>query len=100
MSGSLITGCSFLLGASGMLMIALAGELPKNSPTYTLRVTPSEIIFKAGITELARFPFANTQIFNELSRLSVIGTIECPEDQPFPGVVTNLMYIEAMGNAA
>lgn len=77
-------------------MVALAGELPKDHSTYTLRATPSEVILKAGMTEIARFPFSNTEIFNELAKLSTIGTIECPKDQPFPGEVTNLMYVETM----
>jgi hypothetical protein len=100
MKTSGVNGCSFLLGASGLLMVALAGELPKDASTYTLRATPSEIIVKAGIAEIARFPFSNSEIFNELAKLSTIGTIECPEGAPFPGEVTNLMYVETMRGSA
>lgn len=95
-----VKGCSFLLGASGLLMVALAGELPKSASTYTLRATPTEIIVKAGLTEIARFPFSNSEIFNELAKLSTIGTIECAEGEPFPGEVTNLMYVETMRGTA
>lgn len=83
-----------------MLLIALNGELPKNHSTYTLRATPTEVILKAGQNEIARFPFSNSQIFNELAKLSSIGTIECPHGGHFPGTVTNLMYVETMRGAA
>lgn len=95
-----VKGCSFLLGASGLLMIALTGQLPKDASTYTLRATPTEIIVRAGVTEIARFPFSNSEIFNELAKLSTIGTIECVEGEPFPGEVTNLMYVETMRGTA
>lgn len=95
-----VKGCSFLLGASGLLMIALTGQLPKDASTYTLRATPTEIIVKAGVKEIARFPFSNSEIFNELAKLSTIGTIECVEGEPFPGEVTNLMYVETMRGTA
>jgi hypothetical protein len=100
MSDTVVTGCSFLLGASGLMMIALAGELPKDASTYTLRATPTELILRAGIKEIARFAFSNAEIFNELAKLSTIGTIECLEGEPFPGEVTNLMYVETMRSAA
>jgi hypothetical protein len=100
MKSSGVKGCSFLLGASGLLMVALSGELPKDASTYTLRATPTEIIFRAGIHEIARFPFSNSEIFNELAKLSTIGTIECLEGEPFPGEVTNLMYVETMRGTA
>ncbi len=91
-----VTGCRFLLGASGMMIVALAGELPSNSPTYTLRATPTEIIFKAGLDEIARFSFSNTEVFNELAKLSTIGVVECAEDGVFPGELTNMLYVETM----
>ncbi len=99
MSESVVTGCSFLLGASGLLLVALAGELPKNHTTYTLRATPTEVILKADQREFARFPFSNSKIFNELAKLSTVGIVECPKGQPFAGAVTNLMYVETMMGA-
>lgn len=96
---SKVTGCRFLLGASGMLVIALAGELPRDASTYTIRATPTEIVFKAGLTEIARFPFSNKDVFNELAKLSTIGAVECPENGVFPGEITNMLYVETMREA-
>jgi hypothetical protein len=84
------------LGASGILIVALAGELPRDASTYTLRATSEEVVFKAGSREVARFPLSNTAVFNELTRLSMIGVIECPPDEPFPGELTQMMYVETM----
>jgi len=100
MRESKVTGCRFLLGASGMLIIALAGELPRDASTYTLRATPEELIFRAGQTEIARFKYSNTQVFNELAKLSSIGAVECVDGQPFPGELTNMIYIETMRGEA
>ncbi len=95
-----VTGCRFLLGASGMMVVALAGELPLNASSYTLRATPTEIIFRAGQNEVARFPFSNTEVFNELAKLSTIGAVECPDDGVFPGALTNVLYVETMRGLA
>lgn len=95
-----VKGCSFLLGASGMLIIALTGELPKGASTYTLRATPDELIFKAGPSEIARFRYSNTLVFNELAKLSSIGAVECVEGEPFPGEITSMMYVETMRGTA
>jgi hypothetical protein len=100
MSKTGVTGCRFLLGASGMMIVALAGELPKDANVYTMRATPTELIFKAGLKEIARFPFSNKDVFNELAKLSSIGVVECPKDGVFPGEVTNMMYVETMQGAA
>jgi hypothetical protein len=100
MSENGVKGCRFLLGASGMMIVALAGELPKDASTYTLRATPTEIIFKAGYNEIARFPFANTEVFNELAKLSNIGAVEYVEGEPLPGALTNMLYVETMRGAA
>lgn len=79
-----------------MLVIALSGELPKDTSNYTLRATPDEVIFKAGPKEIARFRYSNTLVFNELAKLTSIGAVECVDGQPFPGEITNLMYVETM----
>ncbi len=92
-------GCRFLLGASGALIVALAGELPREASTYTLRATPDELIFKAGLKEIARFKYSNTLVFNELAKLSTIGAVECVEGQAFPGELTNMLYVETMKGA-
>ncbi len=91
-----VEGFRFLLGASGMLIIALSGELPKDTSSYTLRATPDEVIFKAGPKEIARFKYSNTLVFNELAKLTSIGAVECVDGQPFPGEITNLMYVQTM----
>ncbi len=91
-----LKGCRFLLGASGMLIVALTGQLPKESSSYTLRATPDELIFKAGQKEIARFRYSNVAVFNELAQLSSIGAVECIDGQPFPGELTNMMYVETM----
>lgn len=83
-----------------MMIIALAGELPKDASTYTLRATPSELIFKAGGREIARFPYSNSEVFNELAKLSTIGAIECVDGEAFPGELTNMMYVETMRETA
>ncbi len=100
MSDAGVKGCRFLLGASGMMIVALAGELPKDVSTYTLRATPSEIVFKSGTREIARFAYSNTEVFNELAKLSTIGAVECVEGQPFPGELTNMIYVETMREQA
>jgi len=94
-----VTGCRFLLGASGLLVVALAGELPKDVSTYTLRATPTELIFKAGLQEIARFPFSNSELFNELAKLSTIGAVEYVEGEPLPGALTNMLYVETLRGA-
>ena len=88
------------MGASGMMIVALAGELPKDVSTYTLRATPTEIIFKTGSKEIARFAFSNTEVFNELAKLSNIGVVEYVEGEPLPGALTNMLYIETMREIA
>lgn len=93
-------GCRFLLGASGMLIVALAGQLPPEASTYTLRATPTEIIFKAGPREIARFAFSNKEVFNELAKLSNIGAVEYVEGEPLPGALTNMLYVETMRESA
>ncbi|MFA5592678.1 MAG: hypothetical protein WC989_05135 [Micavibrio sp.] len=95
-----VTGFRFLLGASGMLVVVLTGELPINSSVYTLRATPNEIVFRAGQEEIARFAFSNKDVFNELAKLSTIGAVECSEGGVFPGELTNLLYVETMRGAA
>ena len=83
-----------------MMIVALAGELPKDVSTYTLRATPTEIIFKTGSTEIARFAFSNSEVFNELAKLSNIGAVEYVEGQPLPGALTNMLYVETMRETA
>lgn len=100
MSETGVKGCRFLLGASGMMIVALAGELPKDVSTYTLRATPTEIIFKTGSKEIARFAFSNSEVFNELAKLSNIGAVEYVEGQPLPGALTNMLYVETMRETA
>lgn len=95
-----IKGCRFLLGASGIMIVALAGELPKDVSTYTLRATPTEVIFKSGMREIARFPFSNTEVFNELAKLSNIGAVEYVDGEPLPGALTNMLYVETMRGTA
>ena len=96
MSEGRITGCRFLEGETGMMVVALAGRLPYEPNPYTLRATDQEIVFKAGAEEVARFPFANSDVFNRLTHLSTIGVIECENDGYFPGELTNMMYVQTM----
>ena len=100
MKDSGVKGCRFLLGASGMMIVALAGQLPPDASTYTLRATPTELILKAGANEIARFAFSNTEVFNELAKLSNIGAIEYIDGEPLPGALTNMLYVETMRGAA
>jgi hypothetical protein len=91
-----ITGCRFLEGESGLMVVAVAGKLPHEPNPYTLRATERELVFKAGMEEVARFPFSNTDVFNRLTHLSMIGVIECLPDEPFAGEMTNTMYVQTM----
>lgn len=96
MSDSMITGCRFLEGETGMMIVALAGKLPKDASNYTLRATEKELTLKANGKEFQKFPFSNSYVFNELTKLSSIGAIECENDGAFPGELTNLLYVETM----
>jgi len=98
MTASNVRGCEFLLGSTGTMVIAITGALPKGSDTYTLRATSDELIFRAGAHEIARFPFKNDRVFDELSRMTSIGAIEWDEasGEYFPGCITNMMYTETM----
>jgi hypothetical protein len=78
------------------MVIAITGELPKGASTYTLRATDEELIFKAGADEIARFPFKNERVFDELTRMSSIGAIEWKEGDHFPGYITNMLYTETL----
>lgn len=86
-----------MLGSSGAMVIAITGALPKGASTYTLRATSDELIFRAGADVIARFPFKNDRVFDELTRMSSIGAIEWDEGEHFPGCITNMMYTETMG---
>lgn len=97
MASSSVKGCEFLLGSTGTMVVAITGELPKGASTYTLRATLDELIFKAGADIIARFPFKNDRVFNELTRMSTIGAIEWTEGDYFPGCITNMLYTETMG---
>lgn len=94
-----IAGFRFLLGASGTLMIVLAGALPEGASSYTLRATPDEIIFKAAHQEIARFAYRNDDVFGHLARMSMIDAVECPDGGVFPGEITNVLYIETLRGA-
>ena len=96
MRENLVTGCRFLEGETGLMIVALAGRLPDEPNPYTLRATNQEVVFKAGNEEVARFPFANPDVFDRLTHLSMIGVIECPPDEPFAGELTNMMYVQTM----
>lgn len=78
------------------MVMALAGKLPDEPNPYTLRATDEELVLKAGNEEVARFAFSNKDVFNRLTGLSQIGVIECVEGQPFPGELTNMMYVQTM----
>lgn len=88
-----------MLGSSGAMVVAITGELPKGASTYTLRATLNELIFRAGSDIIARFPFKNERVFEELTRMSSIGAIEWKEGDHFPGQITNMLYTETMGHA-
>lgn len=96
MSDGAITGCRFLEGETGMMVVAVAGKLPNESSPYTLRATDREIVFKAGSQEIGRFPLTNVDVFNRLTHLSTIGVIECVAGGVFPGELTNMMYVQTM----
>lgn len=83
-----------------MMLVALAGKLPNEPNPYTLRATDKELIFKAGTEEVARFPFKNDYVFDRLTHLSMIGVIECVQNEPFPGEVTNVMYVQTIRTQA
>ncbi len=100
MKENTVTGCRFLEGETGIMLVALAGKLPDEPSPYTLRATDQELVFKAGSLEIARFPFSNRDVFDRLTHLSTIGVIECPPDQPFPGELTNVMYVQTMRRQA
>ncbi len=78
------------------MVVALAGRLPYEPNPYTLRATDQEVVLKAGNEEVARFAFKNSDVFNRLTHLSMIGVIECLPDEPFRGEVTNMMYVQTM----
>lgn len=88
-----------MMGSTGNLVVGIQGELPKGAATYTLRATSDELIFRADADVVARFPFKNQKVFDELTRISSIGAIEWDEAGYFPGCITNVLYTETMGSA-
>ncbi|PZQ43663.1 MAG: hypothetical protein DI551_11735 [Micavibrio aeruginosavorus] len=95
MSSASLKGFRFLSGSAGLLVVAIAGKLPVDASSYTLRATPEEIVFKAGQEEIGRFPYKNKDVFNELTHISSIGVIEYEEGAVFDGtILANTMYVQ------
>ena len=94
MSSVNLKGFRFLSGDTG-LVVAIAGKLPEGASTYTLRATPEEVVFRAGSSEIGRFSYKNSDVFNQLTHVSSIGVVEYEEGQSFDAeLLLNTMYVE------
>jgi len=95
-SVSLVEGFRFLAGDD--LVIAIAGDLPRDANTFTLRATPDEIVFQADQREIGRFPTINitsySEIFQKLTGKTAISVIRFKDGERFEGVAErDSMYV-------
>ncbi|MCB1556260.1 MAG: hypothetical protein KDJ15_03000 [Alphaproteobacteria bacterium] len=85
--------CDFLLGDNQAVVIVLPACLPR-ADTYTVAVTEKRISFRAGYDEIAELPCPDSDVFRRIASHTQIGLVEFPEGAPFPGIITNMAYVE------
>lgn len=86
--------CDFLLGKDDSVVIVIPAHLPK-AETYTVSVSDHDIRFRAGYEKVAEMSYPGGDVFRKIANNTQVGLMEYPPDGgEFPGVITQLAYVE------